>query len=289
MARGFLPADSRRRATAAVVPFLVGGVLIVQAPDVSPHTEHFAQVNGVRLHYLDWGGSGDTLVWITGFGQTAHTFDAIAPRFTKRFRVAAVTRRGRAPSDQPATGYDLSTLTSDVTGFVNALGRGRVHLVGASVGGLEITEFARLYPGRVLSLVYLDAAAYPADAYRVMKEDPLGIPPSRPGSPSAQIDEWWNTYSPDYSVVKAPSLAFYALQNHHPYVPPDASAETRRTADEYWRTKARALVRRMAERFEREAANARVVLLEDASHHLYQDRENTVVAQMEAFYARLAR
>jgi hypothetical protein len=29
--------------------------------DKSPHQTKFITVNGVRLHYLDWGGNGETL------------------------------------------------------------------------------------------------------------------------------------------------------------------------------------------------------------------------------------
>ena len=30
--------------------------------DKSPHKTGFVTVNGVRLHYLDWGGAGETLL-----------------------------------------------------------------------------------------------------------------------------------------------------------------------------------------------------------------------------------
>src|SRR5687767_1781652 len=75
--------------------------------DASPHTEQFVRVNGVSLHYLDWGGKGDGLVFLTGYGAQAHVFDQLAPKFSASFRVVALTRRGRAPSDVPPTGYDF--------------------------------------------------------------------------------------------------------------------------------------------------------------------------------------
>ena len=28
----------------------------------------FVHVNGIRLHYLDWGGEGPTLIFLTGMG-----------------------------------------------------------------------------------------------------------------------------------------------------------------------------------------------------------------------------
>src|SRR4051812_29809942 len=32
--------------------------------DKSPHKAGFITANGVRLHYLDWGGAGDTLLFL---------------------------------------------------------------------------------------------------------------------------------------------------------------------------------------------------------------------------------
>ena len=62
--------------------------------DRSPHESGFVTVaGGIRLHYLDWGGSGPVLLFLTAIGCNAHIFDGFAPRFTDRFHVLALTRR----------------------------------------------------------------------------------------------------------------------------------------------------------------------------------------------------
>lgn len=38
--------------------------------DKSPHKAGFITVNGVKLHYLDWGGMGDTMLFLHGIGDT---------------------------------------------------------------------------------------------------------------------------------------------------------------------------------------------------------------------------
>src|SRR5688572_26069595 len=58
--------------------------------DKSPHKAEFIRANGVRLHFLDWGGDGETLLFLHGMGDTAHIFDEIAPKFTNEFRVMAL-------------------------------------------------------------------------------------------------------------------------------------------------------------------------------------------------------
>jgi hypothetical protein len=77
----------------AIMPVvaLVCYVVVHGQTDTSPHTEHFVEVNGVRLHYLDWGGNGEPMVFLTGYGAPTHMFDVLAPRFTDKFRVVAGT------------------------------------------------------------------------------------------------------------------------------------------------------------------------------------------------------
>src|SRR6185437_2199321 len=87
--------------------------------DPSPHRSGFIPIGGgVRLHYLDWGGSGQTIVFLAGQGNTAHAFDDFAPRFTDRYHVVALTRRGFGESSHPASGYDTPRLVEDVRDVV---------------------------------------------------------------------------------------------------------------------------------------------------------------------------
>jgi non-heme chloroperoxidase len=47
--------------------------------DTSGHTVSFVMVElGVQLEVLDWGGTGETLVLLTGLGDNAHVFDEFA-------------------------------------------------------------------------------------------------------------------------------------------------------------------------------------------------------------------
>ena len=126
--------------------------------DTSPHKSDFVNVNGIRLHYLDWGGSGDVLLFLPGMGCNAHIFDGFAPRFVDKFHVMALTRRGHGESDHPETGYDVDTLTEDVYQFLAALGIEKVILAGHSMAHVELSHFTVLHPEKVLKLVYLDAA-----------------------------------------------------------------------------------------------------------------------------------
>jgi pimeloyl-ACP methyl ester carboxylesterase len=119
------------------------------------HEAKFVSVNDVRLQYLDWGGIGDVLVFLHGIGDSPHAFDDLAAAFADRFRVIAYARRGHGRSDVRGP-YDNDTLVADLRGLLDELGVQRSVLVGWSLGGNEITEFAARYPDRVAGVVYLD-------------------------------------------------------------------------------------------------------------------------------------
>lgn len=132
---------------------------------VSPPSK-FEIVNGARLEYLDWGGSGTPLLFLAGLGGTAHIFDDLAPEFTASHRCLALTRRGFGKSEQTADGYTLENLALDIFTFANNLGLQNLTLVGHSYGGTEAIRAAELYPGLVRRVILLDTAydTIPPDA-----------------------------------------------------------------------------------------------------------------------------
>jgi len=126
--------------------------------DPTPHQVSFISVApGVDLEVLDWGGTGPPLVFLAGLQDVAHGFDDFAPRFTDRFHVLGITRRGYGASSRTASGYDIATRLADDIAVLDSLHLGRVTLVGHSMAGDELTAMAATYPDRVARLVYLDA------------------------------------------------------------------------------------------------------------------------------------
>lgn len=125
--------------------------------DLSVHKSAFVTANGIRLHYLDWGGSGPALILIHGYGDNPHVFDDLAPAFTDRFRVIAYAQRAHGDSEAKEP-YDNATLTEDLRGFMDSLGIAKADLAGWSMAGNQITAMAGDHPERVNRIVYLDGA-----------------------------------------------------------------------------------------------------------------------------------
>ena len=158
----------------------------------SPRSDYL-DVNGIRLHYLDWGGHGSVLLFLAGMGCSAYIFSTLAPRFTDKFHVLALDRRGHGDSDYPETGYDADTLTEDLHQFLDALKIEQVILAGHSFANIELSHFSVLYPERVLKLVYLDAVYdNTSPEYKtVMGQNPLPkMIPAWPENDPETIDDY---------------------------------------------------------------------------------------------------
>ena len=123
--------------------------------ETAAHKSGFVTANGIRLHYLDWGGLGPVLILIHGGLDNAHIFDDFAPAFADNFRVIAYDLRGHGRSDARGP-FDTNTRTEDLCGFMDSLGVAKAYLAGWSLGGSDITAMASTHPERVDGIVYLE-------------------------------------------------------------------------------------------------------------------------------------
>jgi pimeloyl-ACP methyl ester carboxylesterase len=260
----------------------------IQSPPISPKAspgpaDKFATANGVRLHYLDWGGSGDALLFLTSLGGTAADFAPLAAALTDHFHVLGLTRRGQGLSDKPETGYDTSTLARDIEAFLDAMAIERVTLVGYSLAGNEMTEFAGVYPRRVASLVYLDAAYDLAENKELGKQ--LHLPPLRGDRATQQLIDRSDEYHPDYSRIQAPALGFFVT-----YDEPPANAafdeETRKKLLAWWYDYGKAYRREQIDRFRAGVEKATVVELHGTTHggFVFEEKQQAIlIREMRKF------
>jgi pimeloyl-ACP methyl ester carboxylesterase len=119
--------------------------------------DKFITANGLKLHYLDFGGAGPWLVCIHGLTANAHSFDVVAPRLASKYHVISVDVRGRGDSEWgPPTEYLPQNYVSDLAAMLDQLGASRVTLVGTSMGGIISIIYAGGYTDRVERLVLND-------------------------------------------------------------------------------------------------------------------------------------
>ncbi len=125
---------------------------------VAAPADCFVEVNGLRLHYLDWGGpSEDVLLLLHGISGNCHVWDDFAEHVRGDFRVLALDQRGHGASEHAPEGYPVTAFASDIVGFRRALGFGRFDLVGASLGGRNSMPYAAEHSASLKHLVLVDS------------------------------------------------------------------------------------------------------------------------------------
>lgn len=174
--------------------------------DRPPEPEsRFVTVDGLRLHYLDFGGEGLPIVFIHAADRGAATWTSFAPRFTDRYRVLALTARGVGESEgNPAP--DVAARAGDILGVLEALDIDHAVLIGNSSPAQDMTYLAEHHPDRLAGLVFL-ANAPPVSG--IGEADPTGAweMALRSDAAGAPTD-----YRPDYlegsSEIDVPALTF---------------------------------------------------------------------------------
>jgi pimeloyl-ACP methyl ester carboxylesterase len=116
----------------------------------------FANVNGVRLHYLI-AGTGDPIVLLHGYAETAHMWLPLISKLAATHTVIAPDLRGADQSSKPASGYTKSEMARDIHALVKKLGYDRIQIVGHDIGLMVAYAYAAQYPAEVERIVLMDA------------------------------------------------------------------------------------------------------------------------------------
>ncbi len=127
-------------------------------PPKSPPADQrgFAQVNGVRLHFLA-AGEGEPIVLLHGYAQTSHMWRPLMAQLAKTHTVIAPDLRGAGQSSTPDGGYTKAEMTQDIQALALKLGYKRVRLAGHDIGLMVAYAYAAQYPKEVERIVLLDA------------------------------------------------------------------------------------------------------------------------------------
>lgn len=109
--------------------------------------------SGIFLEY-ETRGRGEPVLLIAGLGRDRRMWEA-QHALSARFRVITFDNRGVGGSSKPSGPYTAAMLAEDAAGLLDALELDRVHVVGASLGGLIAQELALSRPWRVARLALL--------------------------------------------------------------------------------------------------------------------------------------
>jgi len=153
----------------------------------SEFTSHRVKVNGLELHYLEWGSAASPpLLLLHGSAGHAHVWDLLAARLCQRYRIIALDQRGHGDSRWAApAAYSARDYVADLKAFTEALNLDRLILIGHSMGALHSMIYAGSTPGRVDQLVIIDIEANPP----LWQKEFLNKAGQKPHQPFASLEE----------------------------------------------------------------------------------------------------
>jgi pimeloyl-ACP methyl ester carboxylesterase len=116
----------------------------------------FANVNGIRIHYLV-AGKGEPIILLHGYAQNSHMWRPLIAGLANNNMVIAPDLRGFGRSAKPPEGYDKVTMARDIHALAVSLGFKRVRLVGHDIGLMVAYAYAAQYPTEVDRIALMDA------------------------------------------------------------------------------------------------------------------------------------
>ncbi len=124
----------------------------------STFRHEIATVNGgIRTHFVI-GGDGPSLVALHGFPQNWREWRYVMPLLVDAgYTVIAPDLRGFGDSDKPLDGYDVVTVSDDLSDLVAQLGLESVGLVGHDAGASVAYAWAARHPEQVRRLTIMEA------------------------------------------------------------------------------------------------------------------------------------
>lgn len=121
----------------------------------------YLNINGISTHYHE-AGQGEPVLLIHGSGPGVSAWAnwrLIIPRLSNHFHVFAPDIVGFGYTDRPENiEYGVEIWTEHLINFIEKIGKGKVHIIGNSLGGALALHIAKKRPELVGKMVLMGAA-----------------------------------------------------------------------------------------------------------------------------------
>jgi epoxide hydrolase 4 len=138
---------------------LLACVLPVASVKAGPQwKDHYAEVNGVRLHYVEQG-KGPLILFLHGFPEFWYSWKDLLTDFGRDHHAVALDMRGYNLSarPEPVDAYRVPAIVEDVRALAEKLNARKFVLVGHDWGGVIAWAFAAQHPEMLDKLVIINA------------------------------------------------------------------------------------------------------------------------------------
>jgi 3-oxoadipate enol-lactonase len=119
----------------------------------------FMDANGVSIHYELACVRGPSVVLLHELGGTLNSWDAVAPRLAKRFRVLRYDQRGSGLSEKVRQDFTNDMLVADFEALAKQVGLAPpYHFVTVAAAATQALRFLEMHPDQLGALVLCNPA-----------------------------------------------------------------------------------------------------------------------------------
>ena len=130
----------------------------------------FYTVNGHRMHMNCTGSGSPTIILDSGLGNDALIWGGVQPVLSETTRVCSYDRAGFGWSDALPAPRDADHIAAELHGLLlQAKVTGPIVLMGHSIAGLYMREYASRYPADIAGIVFVDVSTPLQDEDPAMK------------------------------------------------------------------------------------------------------------------------
>ncbi len=271
----------------------------------------FIEVNGIRLHYLDWGGDGEPIVILHATGLLGRIYRPIGERLRKIGHVLSYDQRGHGDSGHaPDDAYDWHHTMTDLQGFIAAMGLKSVRGFGHSAGATAIGALASERPDLVTRTVLVEPVVFESPtAPELGWRDPFIERTLKRRRSFASVDAMFSNfdYKPPYNTWRKDILRDYcefgtrraADGTRELKCPPEVEARYYQTSSDFdglgrilkarvpmlilFGARGDSLGASLSQKIARQLRNGRVINVPDAGHFVPMEKPEYVAEQAAEF------
>jgi pimeloyl-ACP methyl ester carboxylesterase len=135
------------------------------------------RVDGHNMRINCMGNGSPTIVLDAGLGNDGLIWSGIQPELAKMTRVCSYDRAGFGLSDTVPGPRDADHIATELDGLLHAAGiDGPIVLMGHSIAGLYIRDYATRYPAQVAGLIFVDGSTPLQDRNPAFAQEFAGSP-----------------------------------------------------------------------------------------------------------------
>ena len=167
-----------------------------------------AKAGDIKMEYYV-EGSGPPLLMIMGLGGQASSWgEPLLEGLQRHFTTIRFSNRGTGGTDKPADGYTIRQMADDAAELMDAIGIGKAHVFGISMGGMIAQEVVLNHPQKVQRLVLGCTNCGPAHSVAVSAQTLARFGHIMQLPVEERIQRYWEiTVTPEFMQSRADFLA----------------------------------------------------------------------------------